>query len=77
MLLKRSAEFEQFTRATIENLPKVYKEIEEDVKLRAEDIIAAVQDQVVVKWEPQKDLFFFFKLNNEFSETPFLKKFQD
>ncbi|VIO99274.1 Uncharacterized protein BM_BM1523 [Brugia malayi] len=45
VLIKRSIEFQQFARSTVEKLPKIYQEIENDVKFKINDTIAAVQDQ--------------------------------
>lgn len=49
ILLKRSIEFQQFVRATVEKFPAIYQEIEKDFKFKANDMIAAVQDQVFLK----------------------------
>nr|CDQ01099.1 Bm1523, isoform b [Brugia malayi] len=48
VLIKRSIEFQQFARSTVEKLPKIYQEIENDVKFKINDTIAAVQDQTAI-----------------------------
>lgn len=47
VLLKRSIEFQQFACSTVEKLPGIYQEIERDIKFKADDIVAAIQDQVL------------------------------
>lgn len=49
VLLKRSVEWQQFVRTTVEKIPLIYQEIENGAKFKANDIIAAIQDQVLVR----------------------------
>lgn len=46
VLQQRLVEFKQFVHLTVEKLPVIYEKIENDVILQANDMIAAVQDQV-------------------------------
>ncbi|VBB28870.1 unnamed protein product [Acanthocheilonema viteae] len=48
VLFKRSIEFQQFARITVEKLPTIYQEIENDIKFKANDVIAAIQDQTSI-----------------------------
>ncbi|CAG9532935.1 unnamed protein product [Cercopithifilaria johnstoni] len=48
VLIKHLLEFQQFTRTTVEKLPAIYQEIEEDLKFKTNDIIAAIQDQTLI-----------------------------
>ncbi|VDK86862.1 unnamed protein product [Litomosoides sigmodontis] len=48
VLLKRAVEWQQFVRTTVEKVPLIYQEIESGVKFKANDIVAAIQDQTSV-----------------------------
>ncbi|VDK83172.1 unnamed protein product [Onchocerca ochengi] len=48
VLLKRLVEFQQFIHTTVEKLPAICQEIEQDVKFKANDIIIAIQDQTPI-----------------------------
>ncbi|EFO15272.1 hypothetical protein LOAG_13240 [Loa loa] len=48
VLIKRSMEFQQFARTTVEKLPIIYQEIEMDVIFKVNDITAAIQDQTSI-----------------------------
>ncbi|KAM3716492.1 Multidrug resistance protein MdtB [Dirofilaria immitis] len=48
VLLKRSIEFQQFAHTTVKKLPAIYEEIEHDIKFKANDMIAAIQDQTSI-----------------------------